>query len=180
MKNSKQKPSSWHEINWKDAYNRLGEIQQNIVEATLSKDKDKIKLLQRKLVNSFSARAISIRKVISNKGSLTAGVDKVLWETPKDKLEAIKELGEIAHNPNGYKASPVKRVMIPKPNGQGERPLGIPTMTDRAVQALYHMAVDPVIESGSDLNSYGFRKHRSTLDAIATLRNLLDKAVSPQ
>jgi RNA-directed DNA polymerase len=179
-KRNSKKPSSWHEINWLDAYNRLGEIQQNIVEATRFKDLNKTKLLQRKLVNSYSARVISIRKVVSNKGSQTAGVDKILWETPKDKFKAIEEIRKITHNPSEYKASPVKRVIIPKSNDKGKRTLGIPTMIDRAIQALYHMAVDPVIECNSDLNSYGFRKHRSTLDAIVTLRNLLDKAVSPQ
>lgn len=158
----------------------MGEIQQKIVEATQSEDSTKIKDLQRKLVNSFSARAISIRKIVSNKGSQTAGVDKILWRNPKDKFKALEQLGNIAHKPKEYKASALKRVMIPKPNGRGERPLGIPTMIDRAVQALYHMAVDPVVECKSDLNSYGFRKYRSALDAVATLRNLLDKAVSPQ
>lgn len=83
-------------------------------------------------------------------------------------------------NPNGYKAMPLKRILIPKVNSEELRPLGIPTIRDRAVQAVYHLAVDPVVETNSDLNSYGFRKGRSPHDAITQLRNGLDKMNSPQ
>jgi len=132
------------------------------------------------LVTTFDAKALAVRKVISNEGRKTSGVDKDLWDSPLKKFEAIDRLGEITNNPNKYKASPVKRVVIPKKGSKVGRPLGIPTMIDRAVQAIYHMAVDPVVECNSDPNSYGFRKHRATTDAITTLRVLLDKSVSPK
>jgi RNA-directed DNA polymerase len=70
--------------------------------------------------------------------------------------------------------------MIPKANSSELRPLGIPTMIDRAVQAVYLLALDPVIETTSDKNSFGFRKNRSQHDAIAYIRTILDKAVSPE
>jgi len=174
------KVNNWHEINWKEAYSRVEEIQQKIVEATLTKNMQEVWRLQRKLVMTFDAKALAVRKVITNEGRKTAGVDGDLWDSPKKKFEAIDRLGEITNNPNKYKASPVMRITIPKKGSKVGRNLGIPTMIDRAVQAVYHMAVDPVVECNSDLNSYGFRKHRATTDAITTIRVLLDKAVSPR
>lgn len=74
----------------------------------------------------------------------------------------------------------MRRVYIPKPNSKEKRPLGIPTMIDRAMQALYNFGVDPAVEAVSDPNSYGFRKHRSTHDAITAIRSLLDKETHPR
>jgi retron-type reverse transcriptase len=69
-------------------------------------------------------------------------------------------------SPKEYRAKPLKRVMIPKPGKKELRGLGIPTLTDRTVQAVYHLAVDPVVECRSDLNSFGFRKRRGTQDVV--------------
>lgn len=128
----------------------------------------------------FGTRALAVRKVVTNQGGKTPGIDNQIWDTPESRFKAIGKLGVIVAKPHLYVASPVKRVYIPKPGTKERRPLGIPTLTDRAVQALYHMAVDPVVECYSDPNSYGFRSYRSAQDAITTLRSLLDKAVSPQ
>ena len=92
----------------------------------------------------------------SNKGKRTAGVDHIKWDTDAKKIEAMRSLTR-----RGYKALPLKRVNIPK-----ARPLGIPTMKDRAMQALYLMALESIAESEADANSYGFRKFRSKVDAI--------------
>lgn len=94
-------------------------------------------------------------------------------------MEACIILRKIISQPKKYKASPLKRVWIPKPNSEEQRPLGIPTLIDRAVQAVYLMAIDPIAEEQSDPNSYGFRKHRSAHDAICRIRVLLDKRHSP-
>jgi len=69
--------------------------------------------------------------------------------------------------------------MIPKPGSKDKRPLGIPTMIDRAVQAVYHLGIDPVVEAKSDKNSFGFRKSRSTHDAVTAIRMIMDKANHP-
>jgi len=136
--------------------------------------------LQEKLVNSPETAALAVRKVITNSGGGTPGIDQEKWESPEARIEAIALLGEIARNPKIYQAAPVRRVEIPKPGTTEKRPLGIPTLIDRAVQALYHSAIDPVVECHSDPNSYGFRKYRSAHDAINYLRTRLDKAFSPE
>ncbi|MBN0616816.1 group II intron reverse transcriptase/maturase, partial [Pseudomonas aeruginosa] len=104
----------------------------------------------------------------------TTGVDKQLWDTPNAKWEAVGQL-----KTRGYKARPLRRVFIPKSDGR-ERPLGIPTMTDRAMQALYLLALSPVAETRGDPNSYGFRIERSTADAMAQLFVCLSKRASAQ
>lgn len=112
------------------------------------------------LVKSFSARALAVRKVTENRGKKTPGVDGAIWNTPQLKWEAIHNLSR-----KGYKPMPLRRVHIPKANGK-TRPLGIPIMRDRAMQALYLLALEPVSETTADRNSYGFRPHRACADAI--------------
>lgn len=133
-----------------------------------------MKALQHLLVTSFEAKALAIRRVTSNKGKRTAGVDNIKWTTPISKYRAIKSLKR-----KGYKPKPLKRVYIAKSNGK-QRPLGIPTMHDRAMQALYLMALEPVTETKADGNSYGFRRKRSTADAIDALHRLLSRDCSPK
>jgi RNA-directed DNA polymerase len=174
-----QKPLSWHEIDWKLCFENVERIQEEIVKAVRFGKRKQVLELQRQLVVMFETRALAIRHIVSNQGSKTAGIDNIHWKNPKDYFNAIQELGNITKNPNQYKASSVKRIYIPKPGTNEQRPLGIPTLIDRALQKVYHFAIDPVVECQSDKNSYGFRKHRSTQDAITTLRSLLDKPTSP-
>lgn len=171
-------PITWQTINWKKEIEKVESLQHKIVIATKREDIKEIYRLETKLITSFSGRALAVRKVVTSLGKNTPGIDEVTWSSPKDYDKAILLLGMVTRNPTTYKAQPVKRVMIPKPNG-AMRPLGIPTILDRAVQAVYKLAVDPVVETKSDPNSFGFRKNRSTHDAIRQLRSLLDKRVSP-
>src|SRR5262249_41651240 len=120
----------------------------------------KAKALQHLLTHSFSGKALAVKRVTENQGKDTPGVDRVIWNTPEKKMEAVLDLRQ-----RGYQPQPLRRVLIPKSHGK-RRPLGIPTMKDRAMQARYLLALDPIAETTADPNSYGFRKERSTADAM--------------
>ncbi len=143
----------YHDIHWKTVIECVSKAQEDIAMAAIKNENQKVK----ELVQSFECRPLAIRRVSTNVGN---GVDKELWDTHEIKYAAIGRLGQIVHHTNDYKASPVRRIWIPKPGTTEKRPLAIPTMIDRAVQAAYHAVVDPAIESKSDLYSYGFRKGR--------------------
>lgn len=175
---------NWHDIDWKKVYNKVKTLQANLVEEYKKVENKKSRMkkvfeLQRKLITSFEARALAIRKVYTNSGGKTPGIDGRIWRNPEGRFKAIQELLVIVRNPKAYKASPLKRVQIPKPGGD-KRNLGIPSIMDRAVQAVYYLAVDPIVECQSDPDSYGFRKYRSAQDAINRLRTLLDKKHSSE
>ncbi len=152
--------TDWHAIDWQKANHNVRRLQARIVKATKEKRWGKVKALQRLLTHSFSGKTLAVRRVTENQGKNTPGVDKILWNTPQKKLNAIYSLQQQDYHPQ-----PLRRIHIPKKNGK-TRPLGIPTMKDRAMQALYLLALDPVAEATADPNSYGFRVERSTADAI--------------
>lgn len=153
--------TSWHDIDWAGAYRHVRRMQTRIVKATQEKRWNKVKALQRLLTSSFYGKALAVRRVTENQGKRTPGIDGSLWSTPGAKMDAVYSLKR-----QGYHPLPLKRIYIPKSNGK-MRPLSIPTMRDRAMQALHLLALDPVSETVSDEQSYGFRKARSTHDAIA-------------
>lgn len=151
---------NWHQINWRKAERTVRRLQARIAQATQARRWGKVKALQRLLTHSLSGKALAVRRVTENTGKRTPGVDGEIWNTPELKAEAIQSLSQ-----RGYHPLPLRRIYIPKSNG-GRRPLSIPTMRDRAMQALYLLALDPVSETTADPNSYGFRRGRSTADAI--------------
>ena len=159
----------WHAINWRTTHRIVRRLQARIVKATKVNKWGKVKALQRLLTHSFSGKSLAVRRVTENQGKRTPGVDKETWHTPEKKATAMLTLKS-----RGYQAQPLRRVYIPKSNGK-KRPLGIPTMKDRAMQALYLLALDPIAETTADLNSYGFRKERSTADAIEQCHLALSK-----
>ncbi len=150
----------WHSIDWKKSNKVVLRLQIRIVKAVKENKWGKVKALQYLLTKSFSGKAIAVRRITQNQGKRTAGVDHKLWSTPICKSQAV-----ISLRSRGYKPQPLKRVYILKANGK-KRPLGIPTMKDRAMQALYALALEPIAETTADKNSYGFRSERSTADAI--------------
>jgi RNA-directed DNA polymerase len=150
----------WSDMDWRSAHHNVLRLQARIVKATQEGRWGKVKALQRLLTHSFSGKALAVRRVTENQGKQTPGVDKVLWNTPQKKLNAIYALRQW-----GYHPQPLRRIYIPKKNGK-KRPLGIPCMSCRAMQALYLLALDPVAETLADPNSYGFRPGRATADAI--------------
>ena len=157
---SSGKATAWDQIDWSTTERRVRRLQARIVKATQAKRWNKVKALQRLLTCSFSGRALAVKRVTENKGKRTPGVDGAIWKTPGSKHNAIGSLRR-----RGYRPQPLRRVHIPKANGK-KRPLGIPTMHDRAMQALFLQALAPVAETTADGNSYGFRPARSTADAI--------------
>ncbi len=164
----------WHKIDWAKSHQIVRRLQARIVKATQEGRHNKVKALQWLLTHSFSAKAIAIKRVTENQGKKTPGVDKETWSTPEAKSQAVLSL-----NRKGYKPQPLKRVYIPKPNGE-KRPLGIPTMKDRAMQALHLIALEPVAETTADKNSYGFRPERCTADAIGQCFIALTRKFSPE
>lgn len=164
----------WHSTDWQKVSNIVRRLQARIVKATQEKRWNKVKALQYLLTHSQSGKLFAVKQVTENSGKKTSGVDKVTWETPEKKITAVHSLKS-----RGYKPLPLKRVYIPKSNGK-MRPLGIPTMKDRAMQALYLLALDPISETTADPNSYGFRKVRSTADAIEQCFNTLSNKQSAQ
>lgn len=137
-------------------------------------NKNKIKRLQYLLTHSFYAKAYAVRKVTSNKGKNTSGIDKKLWSTPASKMKAVLALTD-----KHYRVKPLRRVYIEKKGKNKKRPLGIPTMYDRAMQTLYALSLEPVAETTGDNISFGFRKGRSAKDACEQIFCVLARKCSP-
>ncbi|TAN08636.1 MAG: group II intron reverse transcriptase/maturase [Rhodanobacteraceae bacterium] len=166
--------NAWHTIPWASTFRNVRRLQTRIAKAAENDDWRSVRRLQRLLVRSTTAKAVAVRRVTENQGRKTPGVDGITWSTPTEKWQAISSLDS-----RGYRPKPLRRIHIPKAHG-GKRPLGIPTMKDRTMQALYWLALDPVAESKGDRNSYGFRSGRSTADAIAQCHNALSRKHSPE
>lgn len=163
----------WTQINWSKVSKHVYRLQLRIAQAVRAGCMGAVKRLQRLLTRSWAGKLLATRRVTQNKGKSTPGVDGAVWTEPEEKLAAARALKR-----RGYRARPLRRVYIPKSNGK-QRPLGIPTMHDRSMQALYQLALEPVSESLADANSYGFRPKRGTADAIGQCFVLLAKKVSP-
>jgi len=125
--------------------------------------------LQRHLATNLYFRLLAVKMVTTNKGAKTPGIDNQLLLSDGDKLAMVELLKNIIINPSTYTAKPVKRVFIPKTSGK-LRPLSIPTIQDRCVQALINLILEPLVEMTSDRHSYGFRKFRSAKMALGALR----------
>lgn len=156
----------WAGVNWQKLEKRLFKLQKRIYRASQRDDVRAVRRLQKTLMKSWTAKMIAVRRVTQdNKGKKTAGVDGVKSLTPTQRLKLVNNLRVYR------KAKPTRRVWIPKPGKEEERPLGIPTMYDRALQALAKQALEPEWEAKFEPNSYGFRPGRSCHDAIEAIFN---------
>ena len=153
--------SKWDEISIAKVQKHVFRLQMRIAKAMREGRMGKVKALQRILTHSFYAKYLAIKQVTSNDGKNTPGIDGKIWKTSLDKFSAIDSLKR-----RGYKPLPLKRIYIPKKQGKKLRPLSIPVMKDRAMQALWLFALYPIAEEVADKNSYGFRVKRSAKDAI--------------
>src|SRR5215472_12991051 len=145
--------TDWHAIPWRKVWRNVRRLQARIVKAVREGRWGKVKALVYLLTHSFSGRAAAILRVTTNQGASTPGVDGDCWDTPERKAAAFRKLRR-----HGYQPQPLRRTYIPKSSDPPrKRPLGIPTMTDRAMQALYLLAFDPIAETLADRHSYGFR-----------------------
>jgi RNA-directed DNA polymerase len=165
---------AWDKIKWPLVLNRVRRSQRRIYKAKRAGLLDKVQWLQKRLLASVDGRLLAVHQVTTlnkgkvttlNKGKKTADVDKIRMVKPKDKLALARSL-----TINGKACSdPIRRVWIEKPGKAEMRPLGIPTIRDRAKQMLAKLALEPEWEAVFEPNSYGFRPARRAHDAIEAI-----------
>jgi RNA-directed DNA polymerase len=171
---SSHPPGNWKALHWKALQQQVRRLQVRIAKAIKNSDQRRASALQWLLTHSRAAKLLAVRRVTTNRGARTPGVDNVIWRTDRQKLQAAANLKR-----HGYKPKPLRRIYIPKKNGK-LRPLSIPTMHDRAMQALYALALAPVAETLADSHSYGFREGRCCADALEHIHTVLSQKCSAQ
>jgi len=164
----------WTSMLWKKVEKNVLNIQKRIYKAIKAGQIGKAKKLARLLLRSTSSNILNVRRVTQdNKGKRTAGVDGVKMLTPKQRIKMVNEIISQAKSSfEGYKAKPIRRIYVPKPNGD-KRPLGIPTIKDRVIQGIVKTSLEPIWEAIFEPYSYGFRPAHSTHDAIELIHKSL-------
>jgi len=150
----------WNTIDWDKIKSTVNRLQIRIAKATQDENWNLVKRLSYLLTHSRSAKLLAVRVVTQNRGKRTPGIDGELWNSASEKIRAAMSLTD-----RQYRAQPLRRIYIPKPGKDTKRPISIPTMYDRAMQALYGLALQPISETSADPRSFGFRVFRSAQDA---------------
>ena len=165
-----EKTEGWRQIPWKQVERTVFKLQKRIYTASRCGDVKRVRQLQKTLLRSWSGRVLAVRRVTQdNQGKKTAGVDGIKSLLPAARLDLASDLKLSS------RAAPTRRVWIPKPGKAEQRPLGVPTMRDRATQALVKLALEPEWEARFEPNSYGFRPGRSGHDAIRQIKNVIHR-----
>jgi RNA-directed DNA polymerase len=160
----------WRQIPWRKLEVAVFKLQQRIYRASHANDRKRVHKLQRLLVKSHAAKYLAVRRVTQdNHGKQTAGVDGIKALTPAQRQKVVERFDTL---PTGQ---PARRVWIPKLGTTEHRPLSIPTLYDRAHQALVKQALEPEWEAKFEPNSYGFRPGRSVHDAIGEIFIAIEK-----
>lgn len=160
----------WNKISWKEIHSFVHQCQTHIYTASQKGDIRRVRKLQNVLMSSYKARLVAVRQVTQdNQGKKTAGVDGIKSLNPPQRWDLARTLKL------GIGSSPIRRVWIPKPGKTEKRPLGIPTIQDRALQALVKLALEPEWEAKFEPHSYGFRPGRSAHDAMRTIQDSTQK-----
>ena len=169
-KSSKILITKWSSISWGNVRERVLKLQRIIYNTSSSGNIRKVRRYQHLLINSLDAKLLAIRRVTQdNTGKCTAGVDKIKNLSPTQRLRLISKLS-VPTRP-----LPLRRVWIPKPGKKELRPLGIPTIFDRCLQALFVLVLEPEWEAKFEANSYGFRPGRSCRDALEAIQDYVQK-----
>src|SRR5438093_8264897 len=168
------RPTDWKSIDWTSIEKQVRRLQVRIAKAVQASKHRQAMALQWLLTHSRAAKLLAVRRVTTNRGAKTPGVDNVIWRTDQQKIRAADNLKR-----HGYKPSPLRRQYIPKKNNK-LRPLSIPNMHDRAMQALYALALAPIAETLAAPYSYGFREGRRCADALERCFNILSRRVCAQ
>ena len=154
--------SDWDDINWKRINYRVRKIQKRIAEATLHKDWHKVRELQNLVMHSYDCRLYAVHRVTTRKNIRTPGLDGLFLSTSAERFAAVDALDY-----RNYYPQPFKRFYVPKDHDKSrKRPLSVPNIFDRAAEALFLIAIDPVVETLADAHAYGFRRKRSAQDAV--------------
>lgn len=156
LANGTEKQTDWNAIDWHKANRTVRNLRQRIFRATQEGNLKKVRSLQKLMLKSYSNRLVSVRRVVQmNAGKKTPGVDKLVIKTPEARGRMVDMLAHFSY----WKAKPVRRIYIPKAKNE-LRPLGIPVVMDRCLQAMVKNAFEPAWEARFEGSSYGFRPGR--------------------
>lgn len=166
--NGPERQTDWDTVDWRRAHRIVRNLRSRIFRATRAGEVKKARSLQKLMLRSYSNILLSVRRVTqTNAGKRTPGVDNILVKTPRARGELVDRLSSF----QPWQSKPVRRVYILKSNGK-QRPLGIPTIQDRCLQAMVKNALEPEWEARFEGSSYGFRPGRGCQDAIAKIYQL--------